>query len=197
MADQGRLKSDATEQLRELSEMAHRGRSSIVNTGPIMLIWGAAIVTAALAERLSRHSVYTVAAWIVPVLLAYLASLFAIRLARSDSRAVTWRSRAIHRVWVVAGAAIIVFNVGEELHRSSLQSESEAATALILAVAAMATGELANRKAFSYIGVSWMIVAFILLSVVADMPLLLLLAFAAVVLQIVPGLLLLREEWKA
>ncbi len=71
MADQGRLKSDATEQLRELTEMALRGRFSIINIGPIMLIWRTALIIAALAKRLSQHSVDTVAAWIVPVLLAY------------------------------------------------------------------------------------------------------------------------------
>ncbi|PTS89722.1 hypothetical protein DBR17_02735 [Sphingomonas sp. HMWF008] len=197
MDNQDRLKTTMTEQLRELSEMAQRGRSSITNAGPIMLIWGVAITVAALAEKLSQHSAYTVAAWIVPVLLAYLASLFAIRRSQSDGRAVTWRSRAMHRIWVAAGAAIVVFNVGEELHRAGLQSESEAATALILAIAALATGELVSRKTLSCIGIGWMIVALALLSVANATVLLLILALAAAILQIVPGLFLLREEWKA
>ncbi|WCM25918.1 hypothetical protein NDN01_18070 [Sphingomonas sp. QA11] len=197
MTDKDGLKTDVIEQLSELSEMAHRGRSSIVNTGPIMVIWGVAIMVAALSEHLSQHSTYTIAAWIVPVLLAYLVSLFAIQLSRSDGRAVTWRSRALHRIWVAAGAAIVVFNIGEELHRAGLQSESEAATALILAVAAMATGELANRRMLSYIGIGWMMVALALFSAASENALLLILALAAAVLQIVPGLFLLREEWKA
>jgi len=192
----GDLEPNAAEQLRELSEMAYRGRYSVVNAGPIMLIWGCAIIVAAIAEQISQHSVYTVAAWIVPVLFAYLASLFAVRLSRLDGRAVTWRSRAMHRIWVAAGAAIVVFNVGEELHRAGLQSESEAATALILAVAALATGELASRRALLFVGVGWMAVALALL-VANDKSLLIILALAAAGLQIVPGLLLLREEWKA
>lgn len=197
MIDEQSLRADAIGQLSELSEMALLGRSSIVNAGPMMLIWGTAIIVAALSEALSKRSAYTVAAWILPILLAFLASLVAMRRARRDGRTVTWRSRAIHRVWAAAGAAIVLFNVGEELRRVGIQSESEAATALILSVAVMATAELANRRALLYAGLGWMLVALGLFSVADGNTLLLVLGFAAVALQIVPGSLLLRDEWKA
>ncbi|MDR6126729.1 hypothetical protein QE361_001889 [Sphingomonas sp. SORGH_AS802] len=196
MADQVETALDVTEQLKELSDLARRGRSSVVNTGPIMLIWGVAIMVASLTEQLLQRSAYTVVAWIAPFLIAYFISLIMMRLSHSDGRAVTWRSRAVHRIWIAAGAAVVVFNIGEELHRSGLQSESEAATALILSVAALATAELANRKALSVIGIGWMTIALALLSV-GDMSLLVMLGVAAFVLQIVPSLFLLREEWKA
>lgn len=197
MTDKNRLKADALDQLSELSEMAHLGRSSIINAGPMMLIWGSAIIVATLCEALSERSAYTVAAWIGPIFLAFVGSLVAIRAARKDDRAVTWRSRAIYRVWVAAGAAIVVFNVGEELCRAGIQSESEAATALILSVAVMATAELANQKALLYAGVGWLFVALGLFFVADSDAFLLLLGVAAVVLQIVPGSFLLRDEWKA
>lgn len=197
MTDTHRLKANAIDQLSELSEMAHRGRSSVINAGPVMLIWGSAIIVAALCEHLSQRSAYTVAAWIVPIFLAFLSSLIAIRAARRDGRAVTWRSRAIYRVWVAAGAAIVVFNVGEELRRAGIQSESEAATALILAVAVMATAELANRKSLLYAGLGWLFVAAALFFVVDTGAFLMLLAIAALILQIMPGFFLLRDEWKA
>lgn len=197
MTEENRLKADALDQLSELSEMAHLGRSSIINAGPIMLIWGSAIIIATLCEALSERSAYTVAAWILPIFLAFATSLVAIRAARKDSRAVTWRSRAIYRVWVAAGAAIVVFNVGEELRRAGIQSESEAATALILSVAVMATAELSNRKALLYAGVGWLFVALGLFFIADSGTFLLLLGIAAIVLQIVPGSFLLRDEWKA
>lgn len=197
MTDKSRLKANAIDQLDELSEMAQRGRSSIINAGPMMLIWGAAIIVASVFEALSEHSAHTVAAWVVPIFLAFIASLVAIRAARKDGRAVTWRSRAIYRVWVAAGAAIVVFNVGEDLRRAGIQSESEAATALILSVAVMATAELANRKPLLYAGMGWLLVALGLFFVADNDAFLLLLGIAAVVLQIVPGSFLLRDEWKA
>jgi hypothetical protein len=197
MTDFSRVKTDAISQLDELGEMARLGQSSIINAGPMMLIWGSAIVVATLGEALSQRSAYTVAAWILPILLAFLASLVAIRRARQDGRTVTWRSRAIYRVWVAAGAAIVVFNVGEELRRAGIQSESEAATALILSVAVMATAELANRKALLYSGLGWMLVALGLFFAADSDAFLPLLGIAAVVLQIAPGSLLLRDEWKA
>lgn len=192
-----KLNADAFDQLSELSKMAHLGRSSTVNAGPMMLIWGSAIAIATLCEALSERSVYTVAAWIVPILLAFIVSLVAIRAARKDGRAVTWRSRAIYRVWVAAGAAIVVFNIGEELRRAGIQSESEAATALILSVAVMATAELANRKALFHAGLGWLLVALGLFFVADRNAFLLILGIAAIVLQIVPGSFLLRYEWKA
>ncbi len=197
MINKDRLKADALDQLSELSEMAHLGRSSIINAGPMMLIWGSAIIVASAFEALSERSAYTVAAWIMPIFLAFLASLVAIRAARKDGRAVTWRSRAIYRVWVAAGAAIVVFNVGEELRRAGIQSESEAATALILSIAVMATAELANRKSLLYAGLGWLFVALGLFFVADSDAFLLLLGIAAVVLQILPGSFLLRDEWKA
>lgn len=197
MTDEDKFRANAIDQLSELSEMAHRGRSSIINAGPMMLIWGSAIIVATLCEALSNHAAYTVAAWIVPIFLAFIGSLVVIGAARRDGRAVTWRSRAIYRVWVAAGAAIVVFNVGEELRRAGIQSESEVATALILAVAVMATAELANRKLLLYAGLGWLLVAIALFFVVSTATFLLLLAIAALILQIVPGFFLLRDEWKA
>ncbi len=197
MTDTNRLKADAIDQLSELSEMAHLGRSSIINAGPMMLIWGSAIIVASAFEALSERSAHTVAAWIVPIFLAFITSLVAIRATRKDDRAVTWRSRAIYHVWVAAGAAIVVFNVGEELRRAGIQSESEAATALILSVAVMATAELANRKVLLYAGVGWLFVALGLFFVADSHVFLLLLGIAAVVLQTLPGFFLLRDEWKA
>ena len=191
-----KLNADALDQLSELSKMAHLGRSSIINAGPILLIWGSAIIVATLFEGLSKRSAYTIAAWIIPLFLAFIASLVAIKASRQDGRTVTWRSRAIYRVWAAAGTAIIVFNVGEELRHAGIQSESEAATALILSVAVMATAELANRKALLYAGLGWLFVAFSLFFV-ADGNAFLLLGTAAIVLQIVPGSFLLRDEWKA
>ncbi len=196
MAGVSEIERDALGQLDELSEMAFRGRASIVSTGPIMIIWGVAIMIAALCEVVLNGSVYAVAAWVMPVIFAYIVSLFSIRLSQSDGRAVTWRSRAVHRIWVAAGAAIVVFNLGEELHRSGLQSESEAATALILAVATLATGEVIDRQTLVIIGISWMAVASGLFYT-AGSTTILILALASAILQIAPGLILLREEWKA
>lgn len=197
MTDRNRFKTDAIDQLSEISEMAHLGRSSIINAGPMMLIWGSAIIVASLCEALSERSVYTVAAWILPIFLAFITSLVAIRRARRDGRTVTWRSRAIYRVWTAVGAAIVLFNVGEELRRAGIQSESEAATALFLSVAVMATAELADRKMLLYAGLGWMFVALALFFVADSDAFLLLLGIAAVVLQIVPGSLLLRDKWRA
>lgn len=197
MTDKNRLQADAFDRLSELSEMAHLGRSSIVNPGPMMLIWGSAIIVATLCEALMERTAYTVAAWIVPIFLAFVASLVAMRAARKDGEAVTWRSRAIYRIWAAAGAAIVVFNVGEELRRAGIQSESEAATALILSVAVMATAELANRKVLLYAGLGWLFVALGLFFVVGGEAFLSLLGIAAIVLQMVPGYFLLRDKWKA
>lgn len=197
MVDKQSSDLEIVNQLNELTDMARRGRSSVVNTGPMMLIWGGAILAASLCEALSQRSVYTLAGWVIPVCLAFLGSLIVVGSSVSDNRAVTWRSRAMHRVWVAAGAAIIVFNVGEELRRVGLQSESEAATALILAVAVMATAELANRGSLLYAGVGWLIVALTLFAVADVDAFLTILAVGAIMLQIIPGILLLRDEWKA
>lgn len=197
MAEHSRLKTETADRLSELSEMAHLGRSSVINAGPMMLIWGIAIIVATLCEALSLGSAYTLGAWVGPIFVAFAASLFAIRAAHRDGRAVTWRSRAIFRVWAVTGAAIVVFNLGEELRRTGLQSESEAATALILSIAVMATGELASRKVLLYAGFGWLFVALGLFFVADGDAFQLVLGLAAVVLQILPGVFLMREKWKA
>lgn len=190
-----KLRVEVSSQLEELRGLALRGQNDVVNCGPIIVIWGVAISAAALTEHFSGNPALALAAWLVSISLAYIATVIAARLSRADRRSVTWRSYVLNRVWLACGAAIVLFNLGEALHgeASAVRSMSEAATALMLSIAALTTAELAKQRVPILSGIGWILVGAALF-VAPPAALLPILSGAAVGLQIVPGLILMRER---
>jgi len=178
---------DAAAQIDILRSLAVRGRHGVVNCGGLILVWGAAIIMGAGIEIIENHRVLSAAAWIGPLILAFLASMFIMAGGRSRPHGLTWRTQAIHRVWVASGISILFFNIGEDIHGSQLPSQSEAMTAFSLAVALLVTANVSGQRLYGVAGAAWMFVAFGLLTIIPPHLLLPVLLASGIVLLIVPG----------
>lgn len=187
----------AKAELRALREMAAKGRDRSTGGGEFLLTWGLAVATGSILDMVLPPACPSIVPWGGAIGLGFIVTLVEIYLLRRSVYGVTWRTEVLVTTWLVSATAIVVFNLGEDIARGGLPSESEAATAMILGVALAATSTITHTKPLIVPALIWIALGFCLLVAAPGMNIPLILAVAALLLLVLPGTALLFRSRRA
>lgn len=187
----------AKAELRALREMAAKGRDRSTGGGEFLLTWGFAVAIGSALDIMLPPACPSIVPWGGAIGSGFIVTLAEIFLLRRSIYGVTWRTEVLATTWLVSAGAIVVFNLGEDIARGGLPSESEAATAMILGVALAATSTITHAKSLIVPASIWIGLGFFLLVASPGINIPLILAVAALLLLVLPGVLLLFRSRRA
>lgn len=184
----------AKAELHALREIAVKGRDRSTGGGGFLLTWGLAVTIGSVLEIVLPPACPSIVPWGGAIGLGFFVTLAEIFMLRRSIYGVTWRTEVLATTWLVSAAAIVVFNLGEDIARGGLPSESEAATAMILGVALAATSTITHTKRLIVPALIWVGLGFFLLVATPGTNIPLILAIAALLLLVLPGATLLSRS---
>ncbi|MGA9659039.1 MAG: hypothetical protein WBQ60_08075 [Asticcacaulis sp.] len=188
-----------SQDLSQLRDLVMRGDHLAVAGGSIMIWWGLVLaITHGLHAAIS-------ASWLredVPV--DWLAIIFgacgSLGIWRFSKRRYffnSWRTQAISTLWLFAGLGIFVFLVGSQLTHVAEPHITMAFMAIVFSLV-MAVVATSARQPWLYgVAVAWMMSACAMFMLDHAVSRFILMSVASVLLMAVPGLVLLRAEWRA
>jgi hypothetical protein len=187
------------DELRQLRELVSRGDTLAISGGSVMAWWGFVLSLAhglkalMAAHFLPRDLPVNLATFI----LGYGGALMIIHFSKQRHFFRSWRTQAMSTLWMFAGIGVFVFLVGSEWAHVAEPHITMAFLAIVfsLVLAVMATSS--RQPWLLVVAGGWILTACAMFVLNSEVPRFILMASAALLFMVAPGLILMRAEKRA